>query len=102
MQLSLAGRNALVTGANGGLGSHFAQTLARADWDGERPRLAPIASAVAVHRLREVSCLYGFTRFEAAPTAIDGANSSMRSSGPSAGPTRRFAPNPWPPLVLRA
>ena len=30
MQLSLAGRNALVTGANGGLGSHFAQTLARA------------------------------------------------------------------------
>lgn len=49
-----------------------AQTLARADWDGERPRLAPIASAVAVHRLREVSCLYGFTRFEAAPAAIDG------------------------------
>jgi NAD(P)-dependent dehydrogenase (short-subunit alcohol dehydrogenase family) len=27
--LTLAGRNALVTGANGGLGSHFAQTLAR-------------------------------------------------------------------------
>ena len=49
-----------------------AQTLARAGWDGERPRLAPIASAVAVHRLREVSCLYGFTRFEAAPAAIDG------------------------------
>ena len=49
-----------------------ARTLARGDWDGERPRLAPIAGAVAVHRLREVSCLYGFTRFEAAPTAIDG------------------------------
>ena len=30
MELSLTGRNALVTGANGGLGSHFAQTLARA------------------------------------------------------------------------
>jgi hypothetical protein len=27
---------------------------------------------VAVHRLREVSCLYGFTRFEAAPTTADG------------------------------
>jgi Domain of unknown function (DUF1998) len=27
---------------------------------------------VAVHRLREVSCLYGFTRFEAAPSAADG------------------------------
>ena len=30
MERPLAGRNALVTGANGGLGSHFAQTLARA------------------------------------------------------------------------
>jgi NAD(P)-dependent dehydrogenase (short-subunit alcohol dehydrogenase family) len=30
MELTLAGRNALVTGANGGLGSHFARTLARA------------------------------------------------------------------------
>jgi NAD(P)-dependent dehydrogenase (short-subunit alcohol dehydrogenase family) len=30
MELTLAGRNALVTGANGGLGSHFAQTLADA------------------------------------------------------------------------
>ncbi|WP_343526971.1 DUF1998 domain-containing protein [Sphingomonas sp.] len=49
-----------------------ARTLTRAEWDGERARLAPIASAVAVHRLREVACLYGFTRFEAAPTAIDG------------------------------
>lgn len=49
-----------------------ARTLSRAEWGGDRPRLAPIAGAVAVHRLREVSCLYGFTRFEAAPTAIDG------------------------------
>jgi NAD(P)-dependent dehydrogenase (short-subunit alcohol dehydrogenase family) len=30
MELSLKGRVALVTGANGGLGSHFAQTLAKA------------------------------------------------------------------------
>ena len=30
MELSLAGRNAFVTGANGGLGSHFAKTLADA------------------------------------------------------------------------
>ena len=30
IELSLAGHNALVTGANGGLGSHFAQTLAQA------------------------------------------------------------------------
>jgi hypothetical protein len=31
-----------------------------------------VKSLVAVHRLREVSCLYGFTRFEAAPTSSDG------------------------------
>jgi hypothetical protein len=49
-----------------------ARTLARADWDGDRPQLLAIASAVAVHRLREVACLYGFTRFEAAPSAVDG------------------------------
>jgi hypothetical protein len=28
-------------------------------------------SLVAVHRLREVACLYGFTRFEPAPLATD-------------------------------
>lgn len=59
-------------GADAAEAKLHARTLPRADWDGERPRLAPIASVVAVHRLREVSCLYGFTRFEAAPTAIDG------------------------------
>jgi hypothetical protein len=34
--------------------------------------LSAIKNVVAVHRLREVSCLYGFTRFEAAPTTADG------------------------------
>ena len=34
--------------------------------------LSAIKNLVAVHRLREVSCLYGFTRFEAAPTSADG------------------------------
>lgn len=34
--------------------------------------MAAIKSLVVVHRLREVSCLYGFTRFEAAPTSTDG------------------------------
>ncbi|UIY40816.1 DUF1998 domain-containing protein [Methylobacterium radiotolerans] len=51
----------------------YAQTLARSDWDdGSWASLSFIRSLVAVHRLREVSCLYGFTRFEAAPTAADG------------------------------
>jgi hypothetical protein len=33
--------------------------------------LSLIRDVVAVHRLREVSCLYGFTRFEAALTSVD-------------------------------
>jgi hypothetical protein len=51
----------------------YAETLAREKWDPERSSAArTIHSLVAVHRLREVSCLYGFTRFEAAPTSTDG------------------------------
>ena len=46
------------------------------------PSASPSASAiralVAVHRLREVSCLYGFTRFEAAPTTTDGDIEDVR------------------------
>jgi hypothetical protein len=51
-----------------------AQTLPRESWvaAGADPDLAAIKNLVAVHRLREVSCLYGFTRFEAAPTSADG------------------------------
>jgi len=36
------------------------------DPDGD-PVARGIMSLVAVHRLREVACLYGFTRFEPAP-----------------------------------
>jgi hypothetical protein len=51
----------------------FAETLRRGLWDPHGdPLVASTASLVVVHRLREVSCLYGFTRFEAAPTAADG------------------------------
>lgn len=50
----------------------FAETLPRSRWDpGADPLTAGMSSLVAVHRLREVSCLYGFTRFEAAPSASD-------------------------------
>jgi hypothetical protein len=49
-----------------------AETLQRNEWGGMADWLEPIQSVVAVHRLREVSCLYGFTRFDAAPTSIDG------------------------------
>ena len=50
-----------------------AETLPRDHWDPDRAiHCADIRNLVAVHRLREVSCLYGFTRFEAAPTVADG------------------------------
>ena len=50
-----------------------AETLDRSAWDATGdPMLAGISALVAIHRLREVSCLYGFTRFEAAPTIGDG------------------------------
>ena len=51
----------------------FAETLSREHWDQQaNPLCDGIKNLVAVHRLREVSCLYGFTRFEAAPTGADG------------------------------
>jgi hypothetical protein len=52
----------------------YAQTLKREAWAGSAPDvdLSSVKGLVAVHRLREVSCLYGFTRFEAAPTSSDG------------------------------
>ncbi|MGL1316081.1 hypothetical protein ACSTLB_00025, partial [Vibrio parahaemolyticus] len=37
-----------------------------------------IQNLVAVQRLREVMCLYGFTRFEAAPTSTDGDLEDVR------------------------
>ncbi|MBB4287232.1 DUF1998 domain-containing protein [Roseospira goensis] len=50
----------------------FAETLSRVTWDPDSdPICSGIQALIAVHRLREVSCLYGFTRFEAARTAFD-------------------------------
>lgn len=59
-------------GENSPSANLHAETLDRDLWDPERSELlSGIASLVAVHRLREVSCLYGFTRFEPAPLASD-------------------------------
>lgn len=61
-------------GENSPTAKLYAQTLARDIWANPEVKidLTTIKSLVAVHRLREVSCLYGFTRFEAAPTTADG------------------------------
>jgi hypothetical protein len=69
-QLLASGR-ALI-GANSPDANLHAETLPRAIWDpNSDPELAKIAAVVAVHRLREVACIYGFTRFEPAPLASD-------------------------------
>lgn len=50
----------------------YAETLSRDEWFEPISRsLDAVRDVVAVHRLREVMCLYGFTRFEPAPTAAD-------------------------------
>jgi hypothetical protein len=61
-------------GANQPNARLYAQTLRRDLWDDDSTGvdLSCVRNLVAVHRLREVSCLYGFTRFEAAPTSSDG------------------------------
>jgi hypothetical protein len=51
----------------------YARTLPRSAWQSDGGRgLGMIHSVVPVHRLREVMCLYGFTRLEPAPTASEG------------------------------
>ncbi len=50
-----------------------AETLARKDWDpGQASVLATLDKLVLVHRLREVTALLGFTRFEAHSADKDG------------------------------
>jgi hypothetical protein len=68
-------------GVNSSDAKLYARTLARRDWDPNGSACAvAIRTLVAVHRLREVSCLYGFTRFEPAPTTTDGDFEDIRSA----------------------
>jgi NAD(P)-dependent dehydrogenase (short-subunit alcohol dehydrogenase family) len=64
MELSLKGRNALVTGANGGLGSHFAQTLAKAG-------AAVAVAARKIESLRSVKEAIVAAGGRAEPIALD-------------------------------
>ena len=60
-------------GTNDPAAKLYAQTLGREVWAaGAEVDVSAIRSLVAVHRLREVSCLYGFTRFDSAPPSGDG------------------------------
>lgn len=67
----LASGQALI-GASSSNAHLHAETLSRSVWDPDGdPQLSGIQAVVAVHRLREVACLYGFTRFEPAPLSSD-------------------------------
>jgi hypothetical protein len=62
----------LAIGENSATSWLYAETLPPTAWaraDGSRPSI--IENVVAVHRLREVMALYGFTRFEAPPSGAD-------------------------------
>ncbi|MFM7166742.1 MAG: DrmB family protein, partial [Planctomycetaceae bacterium] len=51
-------------------GNFFARSLPRERWD--RPWMSPFERVVLVHRLREVTALVGFTRFEGLAPDIEG------------------------------
>jgi len=63
---------AAVIGDPGPRSRLYAETLGPTAWRRtDDPRLDVVSSVVAIHRLREVMCLYGFTRLEPAPAAND-------------------------------
>jgi hypothetical protein len=71
-EFQLLASGAPLIGANEPDARLHAETLDRTIWDPDSDPVARgILSLVAVHRLREVACLYGFTRFEPAPLATD-------------------------------
>jgi hypothetical protein len=66
-------------GVNSSDAKLYARTLPRREWDPDASGYAgAVRALVVVHRLREVSCLYGFTRFEPAPTTTDGDIEDIR------------------------
>ncbi len=69
-ELFASGRELIGEGSSDAL--LHAATLPQSAWDpNAAPLLAGIEALVAVHRLREVVCLYGFTRFESSPQMSD-------------------------------
>ncbi len=71
-EFDLLGCGADIIGADDGKQPLFAETLPAQDW-GCRAKsgLDFIDSIVAVHRLKAVTCLYGFTRLEPSPTVVE-------------------------------
>jgi len=71
-EFDLLGCGAENIGADDGKQPLFAGTLPTQDWDCQtKSGLQFIESIVAVHRLKAVTCLYGFTRLEPSPTVVE-------------------------------
>jgi NAD(P)-dependent dehydrogenase (short-subunit alcohol dehydrogenase family) len=82
MESTLAGRNALVTGANGGLGSHFAATLAKA---GANVALAarrieslrPVQASIEALGRKAEAVTLDVTKPESVAAAFDAASAAL-------------------------
>lgn len=82
MELKLTGRNALVTGANGGLGSHFAATLAAAGANvaiaaRRVESLRPVQDALANHGVNVESVALDVTDPASVAAAFEQASSAL-------------------------
>jgi hypothetical protein len=60
-----------IIGRDGATSHLFAERLSLADLDVPQLVAPLISGIVRIHRLREVACLYGFTRIAAMPTALE-------------------------------
>jgi hypothetical protein len=60
-----------VIGSDGAGSFFYAETLPFASLELQKPWEAFLKNVVRVHRLREVTCLYGFTRLEPPPTSSE-------------------------------
>ena len=82
IELSLTGHNALVTGANGGLGSHFAQTLAQAGANvavaaRRVDSLREVREKIAASGSRATSVPLDVTNADSVAAAFDAAASAL-------------------------
>lgn len=76
----------------------YAETLERCDWEFPSAKYSPsiIEAVVAVHQLREVVCLYGFTRFDAPPAMFDDGLEEVKLSVEGARLSRKAT---WLPAI---
>jgi Domain of unknown function (DUF1998) len=76
----------------------YAETLPRSGWDFSPAKYDAtlIQAVVAVHQLREVVCLYGFTRFDAPPAMFDDGLEEVKLSVEGARLSRKTS---WLPAM---